>query len=52
MIERLADRALNRTVGRPLPPVREDVAAFHASIPVVDLLVGTLLFRRAFDRRV
>ena len=52
MIERLADRALNRTVGRPLPPVREDVAAFHASIPVVDLLVGTLLFRRAVDRRL
>ena len=52
MIDRLADRAVNRTVGPPLPPVREDVAAFHASIPVVDLLVGTLLFRRAFDRRL
>jgi membrane dipeptidase len=52
MIDRLADRALNRTVGPPLPPVSEAAAAFHASIPVVDLLVGTLLFRRAFDRRL
>ena len=50
MIDRLADRALNRTVGRPLPAVRAEVAAFHASIPVVDLLVGTLLFRRSIDR--
>ena len=50
MIDRLADRALNRTVGWALPPVRADVAAFHVSIPVVDLLVGTLLFRRSLDR--
>ena len=52
MIDRLADRALNRTVGRPLPAVRAEVAAFHASIPVVDLLVGTLLFRRSIDREL
>lgn len=50
MIDRLADRALNRTVGPPTPPIRAEVAAFHASIPVVDLLVGTLLFRRSFGR--
>ncbi len=52
MIDRLADRALNRTVGRALPAVRPEVAAFHGSIPVVDLLAGTLLFRRTFDREL
>jgi membrane dipeptidase len=50
VIDRLADRALNRTVGSPLPPVRPDVAAFHETMPVVDLLVGTLLFRRSIGR--
>ncbi len=51
MIDRLVDRSLNRTSGSPLPTVRPDVAAFHASLPVVDLLVGTALFRRTFLRR-
>jgi len=50
VIDRLADRALNRTVGEPPPPIRPEVAAFHASTPVVDLLVGTLLFRRPIGR--
>ena len=51
MIARLVDRALNRTVGAPLPPPRPDVAAFHTSLPVVDLLAGTALFRTGFLAR-
>ena len=52
MIDRLVDRALNRTV-RPGPwPVSPDVAAFHDGLTVVDLLVGTPLFRRGFVARL
>ena len=52
MIDRVADRLLNGTVLRRPVPVRPDVAAFHASITVVDLLVGTPLFRRTFLERI
>jgi microsomal dipeptidase-like Zn-dependent dipeptidase len=49
VIERLVGRALNR-VEAPAPRVSAAVAAFHASLPVVDLLVGSALFRRDFLR--
>jgi microsomal dipeptidase-like Zn-dependent dipeptidase len=52
VIDRIVDRLLNRTVLRGPLPVRPEVAAFHASIPVVDLLVGTPLFRRGFVERI
>ena len=52
MIDRIVDRLLNGTVLRGPLAVRPDVAAFHASIPVVDLLVGTPLFRRGFVERI
>jgi membrane dipeptidase len=51
MISRTADRALNRRAwgaATLAAAVDAEVAAFHASIPVVDLLVGTALFRRDF----
>jgi microsomal dipeptidase-like Zn-dependent dipeptidase len=52
VIDRLVDRALNRVV-RPGPwPVAPDVTAFHARLTVVDLLVGTALFRRTFLARL
>ncbi|MGZ6259987.1 MAG: dipeptidase [Candidatus Limnocylindrales bacterium] len=47
MVDRLVERILNRTVGPPLA-VDPEAAAFHASLPVVDLLVGTALFQRDF----
>jgi membrane dipeptidase len=43
---RLIDLVLHRTAVRGPHQVREDVLAFHRSIPVVDLLVGTALFHR------
>ncbi|MGH2407890.1 MAG: dipeptidase [Candidatus Limnocylindrales bacterium] len=52
MIDRIVDRLLNRTVAHGPLPVSPEVAAFHASIPVVDLLVGTPLFRRGFLARI
>jgi membrane dipeptidase len=52
MIDRIVDRLLNRTVVRGPSPVPPEVAEFHASIPVVDMLVGTPLFRRGFLRRI
>jgi microsomal dipeptidase-like Zn-dependent dipeptidase len=52
VIDRIVDRLLNRTVHRGPLPVSPDVAAFHASIPVVDLLVGTPLFRRGVLERL
>ncbi|MBA3796223.1 MAG: membrane dipeptidase [Chloroflexi bacterium] len=45
VISRTADRLLHTVALDRLPPVPPDVAEFHASIPVVDLLVGTPLFR-------
>lgn len=52
MIDRVVDRLLNRTVRRGPFAVRPEVAAFHAATPVVDLLVGTPLFRRSFLGRL
>jgi microsomal dipeptidase-like Zn-dependent dipeptidase len=52
VIDRIVDRLLNRTVQRGPLPVSADVAAFHAAIPVVDLLVGTPLFRRGVLERL
>ncbi|MDQ3553082.1 MAG: membrane dipeptidase [Chloroflexota bacterium] len=45
VISRTADRLLNTVALDRLPLVPPEVADFHASIPVVDLLVGTPLFR-------
>ena len=50
-MSRLVDRALHRTALRPPFAVRPDVAEFHREIPVVDLVVGTVLFRNDFLRR-
>jgi microsomal dipeptidase-like Zn-dependent dipeptidase len=44
-VSQVADRLLHTVALDRLPPVPPDVAEFHASIPVVDLLVGTPLFR-------
>ena len=52
MIDRAVDRLLNRTVSHGPVAVRPEVAAFHAAAPVVDLLVGTPLFRRSFLERL
>jgi microsomal dipeptidase-like Zn-dependent dipeptidase len=52
VIDRIVDRLLNRTAIRGPLSVAPDIAAFHASIPVVDLLVGTPLFRRGFLERL
>jgi membrane dipeptidase len=48
VIARVVDRLLNTMAVAGPCPVRHEVAAFHGSIPVVDLLVGTVLFRRGF----
>ena len=52
MIDRVVDRALNRTVRPGARPVPADVAAFHAGLTVVDLVVATPLFRRSFVSRL
>ena len=46
MVDRLADRALNRVSVRPPYHFPPEVAALHRELPVVDLLVATPLFRR------
>ncbi len=51
VISRTGDRLLHTVALDRLPPVPPDVAEFHASIPVVDLLVGTPLFRPELLRR-
>jgi microsomal dipeptidase-like Zn-dependent dipeptidase len=51
LVSRAVDRLLH-TVALPPPyEVRPDVLAFHRSVPVVDLLVGSVLFRRGFIAR-
>ncbi len=51
MLDYVVDR-LRHTVAVPPPyVVRPEVAAFHRATPVVDLLVGTALFRREFVPR-
>ncbi|MET1232817.1 MAG: membrane dipeptidase [Candidatus Limnocylindrales bacterium] len=52
MIDRIVDRTLNRTVRAGSWPVPPDVAAFHDGLSVLDLLVGTPLFRRGFLSRL
>jgi membrane dipeptidase len=52
VIDRIVDRALNRTVRPGSWPVAPDVAAFHDGLSVVDVLVGTPLFRRGFLPRL
>lgn len=55
MISRAADRALDRlargAAGLPLA-VDPEVAAFHAAVPVVDLVIGSALFRPDFLRPI
>ncbi len=51
VVSQVADRLLHTVALDRLPPVPPDVAEFHASIPVVDLLVGTPLFRPELLRR-
>lgn len=46
MIDRIVDRALNRTIVPGPYPASRRAAALCARAPVVDLLVGTPLFRR------
>jgi len=43
-------RALNRVAGPP-PAISPEIGAFHGALPVVDLLVGSVLFRRDFLAR-
>jgi membrane dipeptidase len=51
VIDRIVDRSLH-TVGDPRPHPASDAALhLHARIPVVDLLVGTVLFRRTLLER-
>ena len=51
MLGPFIDRTLHRVAVRPPYRVRPEVARFHRSIPVVDLLVGTALFHRDLLRR-
>ncbi|MGI8703893.1 MAG: dipeptidase [Candidatus Limnocylindrales bacterium] len=51
MISRLTDRALHGVALHGPGEIRPDALAFHSRIPVVDLLVGTVLFRRRFLSR-
>jgi microsomal dipeptidase-like Zn-dependent dipeptidase len=46
VISQVVDRVLNRVAIRMPGIARPDVLEFHRSIPVVDLVVGTVLFRR------
>lgn len=50
VISRTVDRVLHTTSQVELP-VDPEAAAFHASVPVVDLVVGTPLFRTDLLRR-
>ena len=51
MIDRIVDRALH-TASEPGPhPATHAALDLHGRVPVVDLLVGTVLFRRTFLER-
>jgi microsomal dipeptidase-like Zn-dependent dipeptidase len=52
-LSRTVERVLNSTAiaAAHLPRVRPDVVAFHRRVPVVDLLVGSAVFRREFVTR-
>jgi microsomal dipeptidase-like Zn-dependent dipeptidase len=52
VIDGVVDRALNRTLRAGPWPVAPELAAFHERLTVVDLLVGTALFRRGFLPRL
>ena len=51
VIARSADRLLHTTALRAPGPIPDDAAAFHRSIPVVDLLAGSALMRADLLRR-
>lgn len=51
VIRATVERVLNTTSGAPLPAVRPEVLAFHREVVVIDLLVGSALFRRSFVTR-
>jgi membrane dipeptidase len=52
VIDRIVDRTLH-AVSAPRPHLASDAARdLHRRVPVVDLLVGTVLFRRTFVRAV
>ena len=51
VISRSVDRLLHTTALTSPPGVDAEVAAFHAATPVVDLVVGTPLFRTDLLRR-
>ena len=52
MIDRIVDRVLDRTVRPGSWPVPPGLATWHENLTVVDLLVGTPLFRRTFLPRL
>jgi membrane dipeptidase len=51
VLARAADRILHTTPVRGTPMVDAEAARFHASIPVVDLLVGSAIMRPDFVNR-
>jgi hypothetical protein len=51
VVSRTVERALNSTAGAAMPQMRTEVLAFHRRTAVVDLLVGSALFRRRFVGR-
>jgi microsomal dipeptidase-like Zn-dependent dipeptidase len=51
LASRAVDRVLHRVAQPPPYAIRPDVVALHRVMPVVDLVVGTALFRSAFVRR-
>jgi membrane dipeptidase len=51
VISRTADRVLHRTALPGSQPVSAEAAALHASVPVVDLLLGSAIMRPRFLSR-
>jgi membrane dipeptidase len=51
VVRSTVERTLGTTSRAPVPPVRPEVLAFHRNETVVDLLVGSVLFRRGFVGR-
>ncbi|MBA2254525.1 MAG: membrane dipeptidase [Chloroflexi bacterium] len=51
VVSRTVERVLNSTANAALPTVRPEVLAFHDRATVVDLLVGSAVFRREFVTR-
>lgn len=48
VVSRTVERTLLSTARQALPPIRAETLAFHRSVPVVDLVLGTPVFRREF----